>query len=99
MDAKTYCDSLIFELTGWKAKIFDTVRRLDNLPPEDKEKVLPEVSELHRTLKELEDRIEKLRSECPEEWESEKHELEDKLTSLRSIWEQTESNISIWTGY
>jgi hypothetical protein len=99
MDAKTYCDTLIFELVGWKARIFDTVRRLDNLPRNDKKKVLPEVNDLHRTLEDLERRIEDLRTRCPEEWESEKHGLDDQLSILRSMWEQTENNMSIWTGY
>lgn len=41
MDVRDYCDSLVTELTGWKAKMYDVMRRLDKVPSGDKEKVLP----------------------------------------------------------
>ena len=30
MDVNSYCENLTIELTGWKAKIYDIVRKLDN---------------------------------------------------------------------
>ena len=41
MDVKSYCDSLTIELTGWKAKVYDIVRKLDKMSSGDKEKVVP----------------------------------------------------------
>jgi hypothetical protein len=41
MDAKSFCDSLIIELTGWKAKTYDVVRKLDKMTNGDKQKVVP----------------------------------------------------------
>ena len=38
MDVKSYCDSLVIELTGWKAKVYDVVRKLDKMSSGDKAK-------------------------------------------------------------
>jgi hypothetical protein len=75
MDVKSYCDSLSIELTGWKAKVYDIVRKLDKMSSGDKEKVIPEVNELHMIIEELDDRIDLLEKECPTEWEPERIEL------------------------
>ena len=86
MDVKSYCDSLEIELTGWKAKVYDIVRKLDKLSSGEKEKVVPEVNELHMLIEELDDRVERLEKECPVEWEPDKIELERKTTQLKTIW-------------
>jgi hypothetical protein len=87
MDLQTYCDSKSSELTVWKAKIFDVVRKLDKTPCGDKTKVAPHVNELHMIIGELGGRITKLRAECPTVWEPEKKELEGKITHLKKGWE------------
>ena len=68
MDVKSYCDSLTIELTGWKAKVYDIVRRLDKLPSGDKEKVIPQVNDLHTLIEELDDRIGRLKNQCRRLW-------------------------------
>lgn len=83
MDAKSYCDSLLIELTGWKAKTYDVVRKLDKMSSGDKQKVVPQVNELHMILENLEDRVHKLRTECPVQWEPDKIALESKLTHAK----------------
>ena len=39
-------------------------------------------------LEELTDRIEHLNRECPSQWEPDKIELEGKLSSLKTKWEE-----------
>jgi predicted nuclease with TOPRIM domain len=94
MDVKSYCDSLVVELTGWKAKVYDVVRKLDKMSSGDKEKVVSQVRELHVFIEELDDRIEKLKRECPIEWQPEKIELEGKFTGLKTKWESVWQNVS-----
>lgn len=94
MDVRSYCDNLTIELTGWKAKIYDIVRRLDKLPSGDKGKVLPQVNELHALIEELDDRIGRLRNQCPTDWSPDKIELETKLTRISNVCDDCWKNIS-----
>ena len=94
MDAKDYCSNLTIELTGWKAKVYDVVRKLDKLSTGDKEKVVPEVNELHIILEELGDRIEKLKKECPTSWTPDRTEIENKVGYLRTKLDKVWNTIS-----
>ena len=94
MDVKSYCDSLAIELTGWKAKVYDIVRKLDKMESGDKEKVVPEVNELHMIIEELDDRVDRLRKECPVQWEPERIELEGRTTQLKDVWESAWEKVS-----
>jgi len=94
MDLQSYCDSMSSELTAWKAKVYDVVRKLDKTPSGDKTKVVPYVNELHMIIEELGGRITKLRTECPTVWEPEKKELEGKITHLKKKWEEVWHNVS-----
>jgi len=94
MDLDSYCVSLSKELTEWKAKIEVIVKELDNVPSGDKEKVVPEVNELHALIEGMEDRIERLKRDCPEEWSPDKIELDTKLTQITNIYEEVWENVS-----
>ena len=94
MDLNSYCGSLSKELTGWKAKIEVIVKELDRIPSVDKEKVVPEVNELHALIEGIEDRIERLKKDCPEEWSPDKIELDSKLTQITNIYEEVWGNVS-----
>ena len=94
MDVKSYCDSLNIELTGWKAKVYDVVRKLDKVSSGDKQKVVPMVNELHMVIEELTDRIDKLKKDCPTHWAPEKIELEGKFSHLKTKWEDVWQNVS-----
>ena len=82
MEVTDYCDNVIVELAGWKAKMYDLARKLDKMPTGQKEKVVPEVNELHMIIEELGDRIERLRKECPISWRPEKTDIENKMGYL-----------------
>ena len=94
MDVKDYCSGLQSELTGWKAKIYDLVRKMDKVSSGDKEKVVPHINELHMIVEELTDRIDRLNRECPTEWGPDKIELDTKITSLKTKWEGVWQNVS-----
>ncbi len=74
MEEREYCDNVTVELAGWKAKVDDVVRKLDHISTGDKEKIVPEVNELHMIVDELSDRIEGLRIACMMNWKPEEEE-------------------------
>ena len=94
MDVNSYCSNLTIELAAWKAKAYDIVRRLDKLPSGDKEKVLPQVNDLHILIEELDDRIGRLKNECPTNWSPDKIELDSKITKISNVCEDCWKNIS-----
>ena len=69
MDIKNYCKNVGIELSQWQGKANDIVRKIDNLPSGNKQRMLEDVNSLHILMTELCDRIEKLRTECPIAWE------------------------------
>jgi hypothetical protein len=92
MELRDYCSNLRAELTGWKAKAYDIVRRLDKLSSGDKAQVVDQVRDLHILVEELENRIERLRKECPTVWSSDQMEIEQKLRDVKIYWEK------VWSG-
>ena len=46
-DVQSYCDNVVTELSVWKAKAYDVVRRFDKLSSGDKAKLGDQVSDLH----------------------------------------------------
>ena len=89
-----YCDNLVTELSVWKAKIYDVVRRIDKLSSGDKEKVSPQVNDLHIFIEEFEDRIDRLRTECPTDWKPDQIDIEAKMTKLQTTWKDLWQNVS-----
>ena len=86
MDIQSYCENACIELTGWKLKLADIVRRLDDLPSGDKEKVISEVNDMHILIEEFNDRIQRLMKECLVQWEPDNMELEGKVSRIKTIW-------------
>ena len=77
------------ELTAWKAKMYDAMRRLDKLGTAEKEKILPNVEDLHMLMAQMEDRITQLEKECPTEWSPAKKEIDEAHVDMRSKYEET----------
>jgi len=86
MDAKSYCDSVRIELTQWKAKLYDVIRKTESLSADQKTKVAPSVGELNGIVDDLNERIELLTRECPAEWGGQKEEIDDKITRINDKW-------------
>ena len=55
------------ELVAWKANVYDIVRKMETLPGGEKEKVLPNIEDLHILISEMDDRIEHIRENCSPE--------------------------------
>ena len=88
MDAKSYCDSVRIELTQWKAKLYDVIRKTESLPADHKNKVEPPVDDLHAIVDDLNERIELLARECPVEWSGQKDEIDSKISQIDDKWKE-----------
>ncbi len=93
-DVNSYCDNVVAELSVWKAKAYDVVRRIDKLSSGDKPKVANQVNDLHIFIEELENRIDRLRRECPTDWKSDQIELETKFGHLKGKMNDIYANFS-----
>jgi hypothetical protein len=89
MDAMDYCKGLEIELTAWKAKMYDVIRKIDKLKSGDKEKVLPNIGDINIMITELEDKIQSLKTECPSNWSPQKKQIDDAHIDMRSKYEET----------
>ena len=93
MDAKNYCRSIEVELYGWKARMYDMVRKVDKLRNSDKEKIAAQVDALHKNIADMEQLIEQLQNECPLEYNSEKKQLEETSTGMKKKYEDAMSAV------
>lgn len=84
MEVKDYCKYVNAELILWKAKLYDVMSKMDKLPTGDKQRMFEEINGLHIVMDELEERVEKLRTECPLNWKPEQEKIQASLADLSS---------------
>ncbi len=89
MDVMDFCNGLEMELTAWKAKLYDMNNKIDRLGSSEKERALGNFGDLKIALAELEERIHRLKTECPSEWSPQKREIDDSHVDMRSKYEET----------
>ena len=89
MEALDFCKGIEMELTAWKAKVYDAIRKVERLSSGDREKVLPNIQDINIIVTELEDKIEALKTECPADWSPQKKEINDAHVDMRSKYEET----------
>lgn len=94
MDVKDYCGAMSTELTAWKAKMYDVVRKLEKLGTAERGKILSNVEDMHMVIEELDQRIDNLNKECPTEWSPQRAQIEGKMSSLRDDWQSVWGQIS-----
>ena len=87
MEVKDYCRSIEVELYGWKAKMYDMVRKVDKLRGSEKQKITSQVDELHQHISDMERIIEQLQTECPVEFGPQKKQLEDSTEGMKKKYE------------
>ncbi|MDA8162561.1 MAG: hypothetical protein M0022_06605 [Desulfobacteraceae bacterium] len=90
MELKDYCKNVDVELTGWRAKLYNIMRQIDNLPTGEKQRMYEKVNSLHIILTELDDRLDKLRISCPTEWSPDREKIQGRLTELWSQYGEAE---------
>jgi hypothetical protein len=88
MDVKSYCDSIGIELNGWKAKLYDVIRKTESLPDGEKNRIAPIMQELNSMVDELNARLKSLEKACPAEWSSDEAAIDDAMTQMRGKWKE-----------
>ena len=96
MDVKDFCDSTGSDLIGWKAKLYDVIRKTENLDKENKGQIAPMLKELNQLMDDLDNRIKILADECPLEWEDQKVEIQEKLSMVDSKYNYLDGAMDIW---
>ncbi|MBT8367777.1 MAG: hypothetical protein KJP23_24050 [Deltaproteobacteria bacterium] len=96
MDLKTFCDSAGIDLIGWKAKLYDVIRKTETLDKVDNCEVAPLLRELNQLVDELDKRIKILAEECPLEWDSQKAGIQDKLSQVNTKWKDLDGAMDVW---
>ncbi len=91
MEVKDYCSNVNAELTGWKAKLYDYLRKMEQLPTGDKEKVFKHIGELNILVSDLEERINELQTQCPTEWNPKREEINSKMDDLNKRWKDAQN--------
>jgi hypothetical protein len=92
MDIRNYCDSMYAELTGMKARIYDILRVIEQMPREEQAKIRRQTDELAIMVGDLSRRIDRLMTECPADWSKAKMEIEELKGQLRekiNWWDAT----------
>ena len=88
MKARNCCNTMQAELTAWKANVYDIVRKMEELPGGERERILPNIEDLHMLISEMDDRIEYVRDNCTpetgmEDIRAEREDFDKHLASLR----------------
>ena len=89
MDVKDFCQAMEAEMTMWKAKMYDTMRKVDKLGTAEKEKMLANIQDLNMLLDDMSSRVNQLRTECPSDWSPVKKDLEQGTVDMRGKYEET----------
>lgn len=89
MDIKEYCKYVDTELTMWKTRLYDVMSKIENLPTGNKQRMYEQVNGLNIVMAELEERIDKLRSECPIAWKPEQEKIKEKFSEINDKYKET----------
>jgi len=93
MKARNCCKTMEAELTAWKANVYDIVRHMEALPGGAKEKIIPNIEDLHILIAEMDERIDEIRDNCTPETgiadiQTEREEYNKSLSKLRVTAEE-----------
>ena len=88
MYALNCCKTMEMELAAWKANVYDIVRKIDELPSGEKEKLQSNIEDLHILIAEMDDRIDQIRKNCNPETgiddiRTDREQFDKALVSLR----------------
>jgi len=93
MDVKDFCNGMEMELTAWKAKLFDAICKAEKLGSADREKAMSNINDIKIIVQDMDDKIERLKKECPAQWSPEKKAIDTGNTDMRAKYEETMSFI------
>ena len=96
MDVNTFCDSAGKDLISWKTKLYEVIRKTENMASADKAKISPLVNNLNELVDDIDSRIKFLAEECPLEWDAQKTEIQEKLSQVKTRWKDLDGAMDVW---
>jgi len=96
VDVKSFCDSVGNDLVERKAKLYDAIRKTETLGNVDKSKVAPLLKDLNGLVDDVDKHIKLLADECPLEWESQKSEIQEKLSKVDTKFNVLDGAVDVW---
>jgi hypothetical protein len=87
MDVKDYCRSIEIELNGWKTKMYNMVRKVDQLRGADQDKLTAQVDGLHKHIEDIERIVNTLQTECPADFSPQKKEVDGTQAEMKQKYE------------
>ena len=88
MDIETFCTYMKDEMTAWKAKTYDLIRKVEKMPPDSDGNRAVSIDEMGAIIDKIEQTIGKLEKECPVNWDAEKVELDQMICDIRERWSE-----------
>ncbi|MDR3632164.1 MAG: hypothetical protein P4L42_17730 [Desulfocapsaceae bacterium] len=89
MELKDYCRNVDSELSQWQGKFNCAISKFEHMSTGSKQRVFEDVNGLHIILTELDDRLEKLRTECPISWRPERDDVPLHIPEFRYNFSDT----------
>jgi hypothetical protein len=87
MELKAYCADMRGEVASWKAKAYDLMRTVYRSASQPDETMASSMGHLGEMIYEMEQKIERLDTECPANWDKEKADLGRIISGMNEIWE------------
>jgi hypothetical protein len=69
--------------------MYDLMNKIDKLSSGEKQRMLDEINGLNIIITELDDRIDKLRTECPVAWKPEQEQIQSKFSEINEKYKET----------
>ena len=88
MDIETFCTYMKDEMTVWKAKTYDLIRKVEKMPTDSDGNRAISMDEMGAIFDKIEQTIGKLEKECPANWDREKVELDQMICDIRERWSE-----------
>ncbi|MBI5578054.1 MAG: hypothetical protein HY895_02795 [Deltaproteobacteria bacterium] len=83
MDTASYCDMLEQQLTAWKSKIREVIRRTDRLTAGEREVVTPSTGSLQAIVGEIDSQLALLKTACTVGWSPQRRTVDAKMRELQ----------------
>ena len=96
MDVSTFCENAGKDLIAWKTKLYEVVRKTENLTQADRNKIIPLVKNLNELVDDIDHRIKLLAEECPLEWDTQKDEIQARLSQVDAKWKDLDGAMDVW---
>lgn len=88
MDIKTFCTGMRDEMTAWKAKTYDVMRKTEKISPSPDNKMKAAVDDMKAMIDRVELTLKRLEDQCPVNWDSEKAEIEQEMCNIQDRWNE-----------